>query len=530
MKKILALLFCLLSIPAYAQIVNTLPFQLQNGTTADATQVMADFNQIVSNVNSNAANSGANSNITSLTGLTTPLGPTFGGSSVYTGGTSTGSANAQVVSTSPNGFTLTYGKRVVFIAGLTNTTAATLSINGTTATNVYYPTPSGPLPLVGGEMKSGNIVEAWFDGTQFQLITNNLSLLGPLTNLASATTADLGTVPTHNVNVTGGVTITSFGSTAITAYPIYYLTFAGAATLTYNATSLILPGQANITTAANDSAVAQYLGSGNWQIWSYQRASGATVVATTPLCGASGLSIKNNSGTPNTNIDIAATVAIVMNNSSGVSFTAAAPSTTINTTNIGVINGIQASRAINTFYKIYYLSNGTISGGFAVAQGTSLSAPAGYQYSCYLGSMVTDSSGNFMRTLQLGKRFQYTVVSATNTVALPAIVAGLAGSNCSTATPTYFSVSLTGLVPSTITALNMIVVSQYNGGGGSSTLVAPNASYSGLSSANPPFASTVAGTVLFTSMLVEASTIYYCASASGGAVLAAGWDDAVNAN
>jgi protein-disulfide isomerase-like protein with CxxC motif len=36
-------------------IIGTLPNTLTNGTTADATQVMADLNQIVNDVNANAA-------------------------------------------------------------------------------------------------------------------------------------------------------------------------------------------------------------------------------------------------------------------------------------------------------------------------------------------------------------------------------------------------------------------------------------------------------------------------------------------
>ncbi len=61
-------------------IVGALPFTLQNGTTADATQVMADFNSIKTDVNSNAAANGANNDITSLAGLTTPLSVAQGGS------------------------------------------------------------------------------------------------------------------------------------------------------------------------------------------------------------------------------------------------------------------------------------------------------------------------------------------------------------------------------------------------------------------------------------------------------------------
>ena len=55
--------------------------------------------------------------------------------------------------------------------------------------------------------------------------------------------------------------------------------FTGALTITHNATSLILPGVANITTAANDRYEARSLGSGNWIVTKYQKADGTAVVA-----------------------------------------------------------------------------------------------------------------------------------------------------------------------------------------------------------------------------------------------------------
>src|SRR6516225_622114 len=65
-----------------AIIIPALPYTLTNGTTADANQVMADLNDIVSGVNTNAAHNGPNSDITSLTGLTTPLTIAQGGTGV----------------------------------------------------------------------------------------------------------------------------------------------------------------------------------------------------------------------------------------------------------------------------------------------------------------------------------------------------------------------------------------------------------------------------------------------------------------
>jgi hypothetical protein len=49
--------------------------------------------------------------------------------------------------------------------------------------------------------------------------------------------------------------------------------------LTYNVTSLILPGNANITTAANDTAEFLSLGSGNWICLNYSFGAGSLSAA-----------------------------------------------------------------------------------------------------------------------------------------------------------------------------------------------------------------------------------------------------------
>jgi len=96
-------------------------------------------------------------------------------------------------------------------------------------------------------------------------------------DIASATTTDLSTATGDFVDVTGTTTITGLGTLA--AGIERTVRFTGILTLTHNATSLILPGAANITTAANDRAVFRSLGSGNWLCVSYNKASGAAVVS-----------------------------------------------------------------------------------------------------------------------------------------------------------------------------------------------------------------------------------------------------------
>lgn len=270
--------------PAAAQIVGTLPFQLQNGTTADATQVMADFNKILTDVNANAAKKGINTDITALIALTTPITPVQGGTTIYYAATSGGTANAQTVATpAPTGFTLATGKRATFVAGFTNTGPMTLNVNSTGATAVTRMTPAGPVALIGGEVVANNYIEVVFDGTQFQLYTDaSTPTFGPLTTIAASGTVDLGTISSHNALISGTTTVTSFGSSALTTYPIYRIKFDNALTLTHNGTSLILPGTANIVTAANDTAVAQYLGSGNWLVSNYSKANGAAVASAVP--------------------------------------------------------------------------------------------------------------------------------------------------------------------------------------------------------------------------------------------------------
>lgn len=97
-------------------------------------------------------------------------------------------------------------------------------------------------------------------------------------DVASAATTNIGAGTGRNVNVTGTTTITAFDNVAAGIERV--TTFTGILTLTYDATKMILPGLANIVTAAGDAATWLSLGSGNWRCTDYQRA------AVAPLPGA----------------------------------------------------------------------------------------------------------------------------------------------------------------------------------------------------------------------------------------------------
>lgn len=95
--------------------------------------------------------------------------------------------------------------------------------------------------------------------------------------IASAGTTDLSTKDAQYLTVSGTTTITALGT--LSAGMAKWLVFSGALTFTHNAASLILPGAANITTAAGDTACLLSLGSGNWRCLTYVRANGTPVVS-----------------------------------------------------------------------------------------------------------------------------------------------------------------------------------------------------------------------------------------------------------
>lgn len=100
-------------------------------------------------------------------------------------------------------------------------------------------------------------------------------LASQATDMASATTVDLSTANGYYVNITGTTTIASFGTES--AGISYLLKFASTPQITYNATSMILPGAANITAAAGDLMLVISEGGGNWRCVHYLAAgSGPT--------------------------------------------------------------------------------------------------------------------------------------------------------------------------------------------------------------------------------------------------------------
>jgi len=159
---------------------------------------------------------------------------------------------------------------------------STYSVSGTTLTFSQAP-PSGTSnievvygsPLAIGTPSDGTVSSVKLSSAQLTL-PNALNEATTVT-LASSGTVSIGAATANTINISGTTTITAFGT--IAAGAVRRLVFAGALTLTHNATSLILPSAANITTAAGDVAELVSLGSGNWRCFNYMKANGQPVVA-----------------------------------------------------------------------------------------------------------------------------------------------------------------------------------------------------------------------------------------------------------
>jgi uncharacterized cupin superfamily protein len=93
-------------------------------------------------------------------------------------------------------------------------------------------------------------------------------------DIASASpTTDIGAVAGLMHDITGTTAVSALGTVSAGIWKI--LKFEDVLTFTHNATSLILPGAANITTANGDVAIMMSEGSGNWRCLSYMKANGS---------------------------------------------------------------------------------------------------------------------------------------------------------------------------------------------------------------------------------------------------------------
>lgn len=116
-------------------------------------------------------------------------------------GTAGGTPNAIVLTPAQPVVALGVPLRLVFLAAASNTTATTINVSGLGAVIAKKPTSGGPIAMTGGEIITGNIYEAFYDGAEF--LVSGTSLL--------ATAAQ--------INVWGGTTTGTANAQAMTTVP-----------------------------------------------------------------------------------------------------------------------------------------------------------------------------------------------------------------------------------------------------------------------------------------------------------------------
>ncbi len=132
----------------------------------------------------------------------------------------------------------------------------------------------------------------WREALRADRNTGGLDLTAAEVSAPVAATVDLGALPALKVALTGSGTITGFGTIP---HRLRLLRFTGAATLTHNPASLVLPGGASLVTAAGDTALASSDAGGTWTVRHYQRTSGKPVAGPAAAeildAGAAGLAV-----------------------------------------------------------------------------------------------------------------------------------------------------------------------------------------------------------------------------------------------
>lgn len=255
--------------------------------------------------------------------------------------------------------------------------------------------------------------------------------------------------------------------------------------------------------------------------------------AATPLTiGATqNLLVTNNSGTPNSQVNITAASAVMVNSTGGPYF-AKPVSVTVDLTTghvTSTANGMDGeAQPTSGWVYLYLISNGSAVAGLGSQTSPTSGGPtfpSGYIYSTYVGAMYSDGSTHLLRTRQAGNRAQYVITAAGNTTNMPLIGTGTAGNP--TSGPTWVAIALAAYAP--LTAGQVFLVASC--ASANYLIVAPNNSSAygvATSIVSPPplvnFSNT--GLINVSVCLELESTNVYWANAGANNVLAIqGWVD-----
>jgi hypothetical protein len=381
------------------------------------------------------------------------------------GGTSTGSANAQIVSVGT--FSGADGSTINFTAGFTNTGSMTIQVGPSgSPIAVLKNGPSGPVNLVAGDIAAGNIYSISYSvslGT-FQLLQS----IPPVITIASQAQAQAGTDNTTvmtplRTNQAIGALGTPAPAVKVASWPLRY------------------------NVAGTLPEYAHPLALGNFSGLKIQVTSSTQVTVTASL----GLSVTANITTSGAN---------------------------------GLDTGTEAN---STWYNVWVIWNGATAAALLSISATSPTMPAGYTNKVRVGAIRNDASGNLWRLTQIGRRVQ--IATGTNPATPPAMITGSSGSVSTptwTAVATgNFVPPTAGIICGTMNGWQsdnrgvMVAPNNSYGAWNSASNPAPLGTMN-----NGITGSTIVSNTPF-SFVLESTNIYYASNHSNAGLYLEGWED-----
>lgn len=207
-----------------------------------------------------------------------PIGPTFdnvpgmndvAAQTIFWAGSSTGTANAVILSLTSGPSAYVNGQQFNFMASNTNTGAANVNVNNLGPIQI---TKNAGSPLVGGEIVTGQEYSLTYFNGAF-----NLDALAPLTafrtDVASAATIDCSTVGARYVRVTGTTAISAITLANGTSVDI----LVGSSGLVFTSGANLILFGANLTCNAGDTLTFFGEASGVVRLTKYAPATGNNV-------------------------------------------------------------------------------------------------------------------------------------------------------------------------------------------------------------------------------------------------------------